>query len=251
MDNIELIHHGESLRAAYHEIIEQYKRETPSMSLELKELLNRGVYNGAFSNADGILITGCNPSYHEESEIDLPCNLLSQCTGRYWSPYVRIANSFPENMVGHFDVLPLRHKYQDKFLKIVPTGLKVRLIAKFEEIIEDHLRPRLIIHTNRSTGYLWGTDKAHPWMGYELLTVPVEDKLAYKGQLYRIIGYSHNQNRIRKSGNNNICGIFGTYLFVTTFQQRTPSEKRIDLDDVHLLWNEFVSASTKEELTTI
>lgn len=245
MDNIELIQQGECLRAEYHEIIDQYKLESTSMSPDLKKLLDRGVYNGAFSNPEGIVITGCNPSYHGEDEKDLPCNLLSKCTGRYWIPYVRIANSFPENMVGHFDVFPLRYTDQDKFLKIVPTELKVSLIAKFEDLIEDYLRPRLIIHTNKSTGYLWGTDKVHPWMGYELLPVEVEDTLSIKGKLYRIVGYNDTPYRIPKCGNNSMCGIIGTYLFITTFQQRTPQEKKINADDIHLLWNEYAYSSSK------
>ena len=245
MDNIELIQQGECLRAEYHEIIEQYKLESTSMSPDLKKLLDCGVYNGAFSNPEGIVITGCNPSYHGEDEKDLPCNLLSKCTGRYWIPYVRIANSFSENMVGHFDVFPLRYTDQDKFLKIVPTELKVSLIAKFEEIIEDYLRPRLIIHTNKSTGYLWGTDKDHPWMGYELLPVDIEDELSVKGKLYRIVGYSNNPNRIKKSGETYTCGLIGTYLFITSFYQRTPREKRISVEDFHYLWNEIAIPKSK------
>lgn len=245
MDNIELIQQGVCLRAAYHEIIERYKTEATTMSPELIELLERGVYNGAFCNPDGIVITGCNPSDQGEDEKNLPCNLLSQCTGGYWIPYVRIANSFPENMVGHFDVFPLRHSTQKQILKIVPTELKVRLIAKFEEIIEDYLCPRLIIHTNKSTGYLWGTDKVHPWMGYELLPIEIEDTLSNKGTLYRIVGCNDCSDRIRKSGNNRVCGIIGTYLFITTFQRRTPIEKKLNVDDVHLLWNEYASSSSK------
>lgn len=245
MDNIELTQQGECLRTAYHEIIEQYIKEATSMSADLKNLLDRGVYNGAFSNPEGILISGCNPSFRGEDEKDLPCNLLCKCTGSYWNPFVRIANSFSENMVGHFDVLPLRHTDQRKFLKIVPTDLKVKLIAKFEEIIEDYLRPRLIIHTNKSTGYLWGTDKDHPWMGYELLPIVIDDELSIKGKLYRIIGYSNNSNRIMKSGKTNACGLIGTYLFITTFQRRTPRGKRISVEDVHYLWDEFATSKSK------
>ena len=242
MDNIELIQQGECLRAAYHEIIEQYIKEATSMSPDLKNLLDRGVYNGAFSNPEGIVISGCNPSDKGEDEKDLPCNQLCKCTGSYWNPYVRIANSFPENMVGHFDVFPLRYTVQNKFLNIIPTDLKVRLIAKFEEIIEDYLRPRLIIHTNKSTGNLWGTDKDHPWMGYELLPIDIDNELSVKGKLYRIVGYCYNPDRIMKSGKTNTCGLIGTYLFITTFYQRTPREKRISVEEVHYLWNEFATS---------
>lgn len=239
MSESELRTQGESLRHAYHQLIECYTKENTNMTQELKELLSRGVYNGAFSNSGGILVCGINPSYDNKEENDLPYNLLTECTGKYWKPYVEIANRFPENMVGYLDLFPLRFTYEKDFLKIVPTDLKAKLIAKFEEVIEDTLRPKLIVYTNKSTSYLWGTDEAHPWMGYKLTPIEIEESLSAKGCLYRIAGYQNHPERIKKSGiETSNSNLIGSYLFITGFYQY--AKNKITADDIQLLWNEYV-----------
>lgn len=247
MNEKELRQLGESLRCTYHKLIEQYEKENTNISQELKELLAHGVYNGAFSNPEGILICGINPSYDNKEEKDLPYNLLTECTGRYWKPYVEMANCFPENMVGYLDIFPLRATDEKGFLRIVPTDLKAMLVAKFEEIIENSLRPKLIVYTNKSTSYLWGTDEAHPWMGYKLLPIETEDSLSAKGCLYRIVGYQDHPERINKSGiKTNNSNLIGSYLFITSFYQYAKKETKITADDIKLLWNEYALAKTSQ-----
>lgn len=239
MNENELRKHGESLRQAYHQLIECYTKEHTNMSQELKDLLSHGVYNGAFSNPEGILICGINPSYDNKEENKLPYNLLTECTGKYWKPYVEIANRFPKNMVGYLDLFPLRVTKQRDLLRIVPIDLKAKFIAKFEEVIEDPLRPKLIIYTNKSTSYLWGTDEAHPWMGYKLSSIEIKGDLSAKGKLYRIEGYNKHSERIGKSNLETACSLNGSYLFITSFYQYAKKETKITADDIQLLWNDY------------
>lgn len=45
-------------------------------------------------------------------------------------------------------------------------------------------------------GYKSQTDDGHPWIGYKLLPVEIDNELTTKRKLYRIIGYSNNSDNI-------------------------------------------------------
>lgn len=134
---------GKKLRSDYHVILEEYRTGHPNIDACLCDILSRGVYNGELCKHGGILISGINPSYDGKAEGELPCNRLTECTGKYWKPYVEIANSFSEDMVGYLDVFPLRCTKEADLLKIVPVDLKVSLIQKFMQVVEVYIRPTL------------------------------------------------------------------------------------------------------------
>ncbi|WP_302814424.1 hypothetical protein [Leyella stercorea] len=230
---------GKILRSDYHVILEEYMTGHPNMDSNLCTILSRGVYNGTLCKQGGILISGINPSYDGKTEEELPCNRLAECTGKYWKPYVEIANSFSEDMVGYLDVFPLRCTKEADLLKTVPVDLKVRLIQKFMKVVEEYIRPNLIIYTNKSTRYLWGTDELHPWMGYKLLPIKTGERLSVKGNLYRIIGRQDSAACIYPEDIHNKCNLVGCYLFITNFYQYAKKEAKLTADDVKALWNVY------------
>ena len=238
---------GKKLRIDYHVILEEYRTGHPDMDSSLCDILSRGVYNGALSKHGGILISGINPSNDEKPEKELPCNRLTECIGKYWKPYVEIANSFSEDMVGYLDVFPLRCTKEADLLKIVPIDLKVSLIRKFMQVVEEYIRPNLIIYTNKSTGYLWGTDESHPWMGYKLLPIRTDKRLSVKGNLYRIIGRQHSAACIYPEVTHNKCNLVGCYLFITNFYQYAKKEAKLTVGDVKTLWNEYALLNVDRE----
>lgn len=230
---------GNKLRSDYHVILEEYITGHPNMDTSLCDILSHGVYNGALGKQGGILISGINPSYDGKAEKELPCNRLVECTGKYWKPYVEIASSFSEDMVGYLDVFPLRCTKEADLLKTVPVDLKVSLIRKFMKVVEEYIRPNLILYTNKSTGYLWGTDESHPWMGYKLLLIKTDEWLSVKGNLYRIIGRQDSAACIYPEDTHNKCNLVGCYLFITNFYQYAKKEAKQTADDVKMLWNKY------------
>ena len=228
-------------------ILEEYRTEHPNMDSSLCDILSRGVYNGTLCKYGGILISGINPSYDGKAEKELPCNRLTECIGKYWKPYVEIANSFSEDMVGYLDVFPLRCTREADLLKTVPMDLKVSLIRKFMQVVEEYIRPNLIIYTNKSTGYLWGTDELHPWMGYKLLPIKKDERLSVKGNLYRIIGRQNSAACIYSEETRNKCNLVGSYLFITNFYQYAKKEAKLTVCDVKTLWNEYALSNVDRE----
>jgi hypothetical protein len=185
----------------------------------------------------------------------LPANLLQECVGdRHWRPYVDIAASFPECTVGYLDLFPIRESDQRKFEKIVPRELKVELLKTSVKAISK-MAPALIIHTNKTSAFYWGTDTKHPWLGLRLIPIEITDKkLSGKGTLYRIAG--------RTGAPESICldeadvrGLEGCYLFVTSFTRPRKEtkeafdQKRLNADDVHFLWEEF-ARNTRKNMDT-
>ena len=238
---------GKKLRTDYHVILEKYRTKHPNMDSCLCDILSRGVYNGALCKHGGVLISGINPSYDGKAEGELPCNRLTECTGKYWKPYVEIANRFSEDMVGYLDVFPLRCTKQAELLKAVPVDLKVSLIQKFMQVVEEYIRPNLIIYTNKSTGYLWGTDESHPWMGYKLLPIKMDERLSAKGNLYRIIGRQDSAACIYPEETRNKCTLVGSYIFITNFYQYAKKEVKLTADDVMMLWDEYALSNVDRE----
>ena len=238
---------GKKLRSDYHVILEEYRTGHLNIDASLCDILSRGVYNGELCKHGGILISGINPSYDGKAEGELPCNRLTECTGKYWKLYVEIANSFSEDMVGYLDVFPLRCTKEADLLKIVPVDLKVSLIQKFMQVVEVYIRPNLIIYTNKSTGYLWGTDESHPWMGYKLLPIKTDERLSAKGDLYRIIGRQNSASCIYPEETRNKCSLVGRYIFITNFYQYTKKGLKLTADDVMVLWDEYALSNVDRE----
>lgn len=230
-------------RAAYHLAINNWKTKYEHIDERLANILARGLWLPAQNPAEGILLTGINPSYdNNPKESDVPIT-FNDCKGRYWNPLKKIVQPFiDKSMVAYIDLFPLRvTKQLHEFEKHVPLELKAEILRVTQCEIE-RLRPRLIIHANTTSSFYWGTDAEHPWMGYQLSFVETNAELNAKGKLYHIQGLQETGKRILSSGKTNLTG---SYLFICPYQSggrsRLTKDKKLTEVDILHLWDEYAN----------
>ena len=122
-------------------------------------------------------------------------------------------------------------KQQREFEKFVPLELKAELLRVTQFELE-RLRPKLIIHANKTSSFYYGTDPVFPWMGYDLEKEVVSGEIGQKGTLYRIKGLIEDKRRINY---NEIRKTNLEYLFVCRMQSRLKSAERIHQEDIRQL----------------
>jgi len=234
-----------SARAKYHLTIEKWKSAQGYIDSHLQDILDRGLWICAKNSSEGLLLTGINPSYtgtKEESDMALS---FSECTYRYWTPLKKFTKPFiDKEKIAYIDLFPLRvSKQAREFEKYVPLTLKRDLLEVTIQEIE-RTKPRLIIHTNKTSAFYWGTDPEHLWMGYQLSPVQMPSGLEKKGDLYRIDGVQQSNEVIFPRVKTNLIG---TYLLICHYQSggRSPisTEQKLTEKDVLQLWNVFVEKS--------
>lgn len=226
----------------YHLAIEKWKEGQANIEETLAGILERGIWVCAKNQAEGVLLTGINPSY--DGILDEPFQPISfnECFGRYWNPLKKILRSFIEQeKAAYLDLFPLRvTKQLHEFEKNVPISLKAAILEVSQREIE-RIRPRLIIHANSTSSFYWGTDTEHPWMGYQLTPIEMPAELTTKGKLYKIEGLQHSDKIICKKDTTRLIG---TYLFICPYQSgglsRLSKDRKLTEEDVLRLWNEYV-----------
>lgn len=228
----------EKLINAYNEAInvwensqkEKWSKENPHINDNLNKILIRGFWICSGNPVDGILLSGVNPSNDGKEKAE-PCP-FKDCSGRYWNFWTSL---FSQNKakVGYIDLFPLRvTKQQREFEKYVPLELKAELLRVTQFELE-RLRPKLIIHANKTSSFYYGTDPESPWMGYDLEKEAISEGIGLKGTLYRVNGLLEDKRRI------NYDKIHETklkYLFVCRMQSRLKSEERIHQEDIKQLF---------------
>lgn len=135
----------------------------------------------------------------------------------FWRPWMEILKEYVcSEMVAHIDLFPVREGNQNIFRSTLPNELKAELLRVTQREIE-RLEPELIIHANKSTGFYYGTNPKHPWMGYVLQRIYDSD-LDTKGDLYVIKGLLNDYRRIlypdSKNDGLNSTSMEGKYLYV-------------------------------------
>lgn len=200
---------------------------------------------------NGVLWASINPS-GTKKEDDLPeenvlfnqeWNLASP-PHTYWGYLIQRIMDI-RDVCGHMDLLPIHIGDEKEIRKMLFTtedtperALTVNLLSASQEMIEC-LMPRLIIYSNATTAFLWGT-KANQgiyWMGYELEEVSgVRLKCWEQGKgtrgLYRIIGI-HKQS-INTSEKTNLVG---TYLLIDYQVGGRQESSGIKKEEVCWLWD--------------
>lgn len=135
----------------------------------------------------------------------------------FWRPWMEILKEYVcSDMVAHIDLFPFREGSQNVFNSTLPNELKAELLRVTQREIE-RLQPELIIHANKTTGFYYGTNPKHPWMGYNLQKIHDPD-LDPKGDLYIINGLLNDNRRILYSVSKNdglhSTNLEGKYLYV-------------------------------------
>ena len=229
-------------KAAYHLAIDKWKSEQqhidkPFKLNELDTILSRGLWVCAQNPAHGILLTGINPSYDNNPiEPEHPIK-FKDCSGRYWNHLKKIMGQFiDKDMVAYLDLFPLRvTKQLHEFENYVPRELKAEILRVTKCEIE-RLRPRLIIHANKTSSFYWGTIVDKPWMGYQLAIVETNENIKKKGILYQIQGLQKSKECIQISDKTNLIG---RYLFICPYQSRLTADEKLNEADILYLWNEY------------
>lgn len=206
---------------------DRWKTENPHLVGNLNEILRRGLWLCSNNPTGEILLSGVNPSFDGREKVE-PCP-FSECTGRYWNLWIK---NFAQYKAGYIDLFPLRvTKQQHEFEKFVPLELKAELLRVTQFELE-RLRPKLIIHANKTSSFYYGTDPESPWMGYDLEKEDVPGEIGQKGTLYRIKGLLEDKRRINY---DEIRKTNLEYLFVCRMQSRLKLAERIRQEDIRQL----------------
>ena len=218
-----------------------------NLSKELPWLKNRGyVFSNPVVKAD-LLITGINPSYRESDATtnipnahgDARVHFYPEAWGKRWDTYfgplrkmlVDVENGI--NLMDRFDYLDIFHfKEMDQAVlhkKILkkPGGKEFAIneIHLTQHIIEDMIKPKLILVKNKESWAYWGKlkDKGLIWMGYDL--EPIREYPC--GELCRIKGLLYSEERVAPEITNENTSLIGTYvLFSKHINQYTKRDER-------------------------
>lgn len=145
---------------------------------------------------------------------------------------------------GHMDLLPIHIGLEKKlhsllFSKdsIAERKLAVNLLCASQEMIE-YLQPKLIVHSNSTSRFLWGTEinKGIYWLGYILEEVSGFELDCWKTgkgcrKLYQIKGLHPESINNKKTTN-----LSGTYLLIDYQVGTRMATKSIGIEDVKNLW---------------
>lgn len=247
------------LKKQYHKIIQDYLESGDSLLdryIRLKNGEPRFLNCMSIEQAKGALLwASINPSGDQEelAEELVPFNQAWDPTteDHYWKCLIHKIE-YVIDVCGHLDLLPLHIGQEMAVRRMLFTKentpartLAVNLLKASQEMIE-YLKPMLIVYSNASTAFLWGTkaNRGIYWMGYKLEEVPdYQLKCWEKGKgsrgLYRIIGI-HEQS-IKDSKQTNLEG---TYLLIDYQVGGRQENSSIKNEEVQQLW-EWVNSGIK------
>ena len=189
-------------------LLEKYSSASPILERGFRVCMNRVQKD--------ILIVGFNPSFVEDDNTTFEYP-LPEPTGNYW----RAVNS----MI-HSDSLSLRHRatYLDLFSfretnqavgekEIVYNtqlfGYVVEQVSLIQNVIEEVIKPKLIIVKNKGAWVYFGLNPQFVWMGYQYQFV---EEIAC-GKVYKITGFQASSDRI--NNNRPTSNIVGSYVIFT------------------------------------
>jgi len=193
-----------------------------------------------------ILITGINPSFRDNSDnkgsfgFDIQTEFQNTKHDNYWSPLKKMVYDNEMNIdlranTAYLDIFYFREKEQKVLTQqILPNqnGIKfiVDQINLTQHIVEDIIKPKVIIVKNKESSAYWGklVNKGIIWMGYDLELV--ENTIT--GELFRIKGFIDSQERIApeiKSSNlENTLVLFTHHINQYTKREKRPTAKFIE-----------------------
>lgn len=200
-------------------------------SKELNEILERGICYSEISGSHRILVTGMNPSFRKGDpaceKYEVPFNYQAVVKGREDRYFTAFDRLFPEAYraeVDYLDLLNIRETRQRTVWKFIrdPKGLELFAanLRMNQLLMEQVVRPRLIMVKNHGSWGLWGKDataEGNIWMGYRFEPVEGFDALP-SGEVLRIAGLIDHPDRVacRELKETNLKGTL--VLFTNHFQ---------------------------------
>ena len=174
----------------------------------------------------GILLTGINPSGNGGANVfytvrDTFRDAKDIPPSKYWEHKKnQIVGKFDKliDNTAYLDLFPYFESSQDTFEETIRTHIdfQVKVLEITQTIIEEYIRPMLVIAANAKAAYYWGLKKDVTWLGYDLIKVNnVPECLRNtKIQLYRINptnGFRNDSDRVGQD-KYHISNIKGAYF---------------------------------------
>ncbi len=209
------------------------------LSMNLKNVIERGYVACKNEKQKDILITGINPSFRSGSKnkslfYSFDNELINEKWDPYWSSLKRIIYNKENSNIdyreksAYLDIFSFREQDQN-FLKkqILNSEGGIEFIARqltlTQKVIEEIIQPKVIIIKNKESAAYWGkySNEGLIWLGYDF--EKIEDCNA--GEIYRIKGFVNSPERIN-SGLNETNLKNSIVLFSHHINQYTKREKR-------------------------
>lgn len=192
------------------------------------EFVKEGIAFCYNNPSQGILLTGINPSgnggenvfYTFEQtirELNNPELKISQ----YWKhkKYQIVDDcKWLIDRTAYLDLFPYYESSQKKFLEAIRPHIdfQVKVLEITQRIIEEYIKPRLIIAANDTAAFYWGFRPNTTWLGYDFIKVDdVPECLKNtKIRLYRINPTNGFRNASDRVGQDryHISNIKGAYF---------------------------------------
>jgi hypothetical protein len=209
-----------------------------------KEIKERKFCYASNNIQKDILITGINPSFrrgdsHGILKYDFSSLMQDTRYDRYWTPIKKILKNEHLDLINkaaYLDIFYFREKEQ-AFLRnsILKQEHGLRFIVEqlnvTQHIIEQIIKPKLIIVKNRESSFYWGryaAQKGIIWMGYDFEFVRNE----FAGELYKIKGLLDSPYRIapeiKQTNLTNSYVLFTAHITRYTEKGTTPTPELIN-----------------------
>lgn len=184
----------------------------------LHEIMSRGYAACETLESKSILIVGFNPSYGGSSENQM--YRLPIETSGYWGNVLKMIweprkHVNLTNKAAYIDMFAFRETHQDIANKEIIQNPKlfpyvVEQISFTQELIENIIKPQIIVIKNQGAWAFWGKLPQFTWMGYKF--EHIED--TPHGELCRIRGFRKDNDRINSQITKS--NIDGAYVLFTT-----------------------------------
>jgi hypothetical protein len=190
-----------------------------------------------------ILITGINPSFrsgesHGILKYDFSSIMQDTRYDIYWTPIKKILKNEHIDLINkaaYLDIFYFREREQKFLSYLLKKEQGIRFIVDqlnvTQHIIEQIIKPKLIIVKNRESSFYWGryaTQKGIIWMGYEFEVV----KNTIAGELYKIKGLLDSPHRIapeiKQTNLINSYVLFTAHITRYTKKGTTPTPELIN-----------------------
>lgn len=205
-----------------------------TLPINIKE---RGFNYSINEESKDILITGINPSFRvgaNKGNCNFDFRLIAQDTNHdtYWSSLKKIVYNKEANIdylsrTAYLDIFYFRETDQNFLRSQIlknPKGLEfiVAQIKLTQEIIENVIRPKVIIVKNKESAAYWGkfADKGIIWMGYKLELIQNYES----GELFKICGFIESEERVLSEMPR--TNLENSVIFFTQHFQYAPKPKR-------------------------
>lgn len=215
---------------------EQYRGQMATE--ELNGILERGICYSEIEEPHRILVTGMNPSFRkgdpacEKNEV--PFNyraVVKSGEDRYFTAFDRLFPEAYRQEVAYLDLVNIRETKQQTTWKFIkdPKGLELFAanLRLTQLLIEQTVRPRLIMVKNHGAWGLWGKDataEENIWMGYRFEPVEGFDALPC-GKVLRITGLIDHPDRVTYHDLKE-TNLKGSLVLFTQDLQRCSADKR-------------------------